>query len=375
MHVITGLEQGGAEAMLVRLLRGLDRESFSQSVVSLTTRGIYGDLVESYGIPLTTLGMAGFASMPGCLVGLGRDVNAFRPDIVQTWLYHADLMGLLASRWASSHASVVWNIRCSSLEPGDVPSSTRWLRWCLTRLSSRPEAVLFNSVAGQSAHHAIGYRPRHSLVLPNGFDLERWRPNSLKRMEFRAEIGVGDDTILVGMVARYHRIKGHKAFFAAAARLRNSIPGIRFVLAGSGITWSNNSLVADIDRLDLKDIVILLGSRTDMPRIMAGLDCLVSTSTSEGFPNVLGEAMACGVPCVATDAGDSRNMVGDTGKIVALGDVDGLVIAVAELMTAGAEEKGVRSMQCRERIAENFELGQVVHRYAHFYRELYASRQ
>lgn len=374
MHVITGLEQGGAEAMLVRLLRGLDREFFSQSVVSLSTRGIYGDQVESSGIPLTALGMAGFASMPGCLVRLSREVRAFRPDIVQTWLYHADLMGLLASR-AGSRASVVWNIRCSSLEPGDMPSSTRWLRWCLTRLSSRPEAVLFNSSAGQRAHHAIGYRPRHSLMLPNGFDLEVWRPDALKRMEFRAEIGVGNDTILAGMVARYHRLKDHKAFLIAAARLRHSIPGIRFVLAGPGITWLNSSLVADIDRLGLKDSVILIGSRTDIPRVMAGVDFLVSTSTSEGFPNVLGEAMACGVPCVATDVGDSGSIVGDTGRIVAPGDVDGLVMAVEELMASTAEEKRVRSMRCRERIAENFELGQVLHRYAHVYREIYASGQ
>jgi len=238
MHVIGGLDQGGAEAMLVRLLRGLDRESFSQSVVSLTTRGVYGDQIEAAGVPLLTLGMTGFFAAPRSLATLRKAIKEQRPDIVQTWLYHADLLGLLAARLAGD-ASVVWNIRCSDLMPGDVPRSTRWLTHLLARLSSRPDAVLFNSTAGREAHRYIGYRTRRIEVIPNGFDLDERRPDPEKRKDFRREIGVGDDTFLVGMIARFHRMKDQSTFLAAAARLKGMGRPITFVLVGLNHDWHN----------------------------------------------------------------------------------------------------------------------------------------
>ena len=172
------------------------------------------------------------------------------------------------------------------------------------------------------------------------------------------------------MAARYHRMKDHKTFLAAAVFLRERVPGIRFILAGSGIVWTNETLAADIDRLALRDSIVLLGPRSDMARVMNGIDCLVSTSTSEGFPNVLGEAMACGVPCVATDVGDSRLIVGDTGHLVAVGDFKAIVAAVVDLVEAAPEAKADRATRCRRRIADNFGLDGVVGRYADFYRLL-----
>jgi glycosyltransferase involved in cell wall biosynthesis/uncharacterized SAM-binding protein YcdF (DUF218 family) len=369
MHVISGLDQGGAEAMLVRLLRGLDRRAFSQSVVSLTTHGVYGDQIEAMGIPLLTLGLTGFAAMPASLLVLRRAIKQQRPDIVQTWLYHADLLGLMAARMAGD-AAVAWNVRCAGLLPGDVPQSTRLLTRLLARLSSSADAVLFNSTAGLEAHRAIGYRPHRSEVIPNGFDLDEWRPDPDRRASLRSELGLSPDAFLVGMIARAHRMKDQSTFLAAAARLKGMRRTIRFVLVGSNHAWKNESLVAEIDQHGLRDRIFLLGPRHDVPRIMAGLDCLVSTSTSEGFPNVIGEAMACGVPCVATDAGDSRLIVGDTGTIVSIGDVAGVVADVSRLMASSVEEQQTRSKRCRCRILEHFELRQVAGRYAEFYSEL-----
>lgn len=374
LHVISGLDQGGAEAMLMRLMKKLDRRSFSQSVVSLTSRGVYGDELEALGIPLHILGLTGFASIPGGLARLRRIVKAIQPDVVQTWLYHSDLLGLVAARMAGD-AAVAWNVRCAGLGPGDVPRSTRWLTSILGMLSSRPDAVLFNSSAGRHAHAAIGYRPRRSVVIPNGFDLDERRPDPERRADFRSEIGVDNATFLVGMVARAHQIKNQSTFLTAAARLKEISPGIRFVLVGLNESWDNKSLVSDIDRLGLRESVMLLGLRQDIARVMAGLDCLVSTSTSEGFPNVLGEAMACGVPCVATDAGDSRVIVGDTGKIVAIGDVGGIVSGIVQLMDSGLEDRTLRSERCRQRIVDHFELSHVAALYADFYRELDAAQE
>jgi len=373
LHVITGLNQGGAEGMLTRLLLGLDRSVFDQRVVSLTGLGVFGDTIEAEGFPVCALGMTGLHSTPRTLQRL-REINAtYRPDIVQTWLYHADLLGLMAAR-LSGDAAVVWNIRCADLALGDVSRSTHWLIRLLARLSSLPEVVLFNSLAGQRSHLALGYRPRAEKMVPNGFDVQAWHPDVGRRRQFRAEIEVTDGTFLVGMVARYHRIKDHRCFFAAAARIRSCRADVRFVLAGQGIAWSNEALVADIEKFGVRDCVILLDSRNDMVSVMAGLDCLVLTSTSEGFPNVIGEAMASGVPCVTTDAGDAGLMIADTGRVVRVGDAVGIAESVLALIASTPQERAALAARCRTRIEENFEIGRVLSRYADFYRELHEQR-
>jgi len=378
MHVITDLEQGGAEGMLVRLVQRLDRGLFSQTVVSLTNRGVYGDIVEDSSIPLITLGMTDFTRVPIALGRLSRIVKEHRPDIVQTWLYHADMMGLLGARLACD-VSVAWNIRCGGLDPGYVPYTTRWLVRILAKFSSQPDAIIFNSVVGKEAHLAIGYHPKCSLVIPNGFDLEVWRPDETRRAKFRAEIRVDDSIFLVGMIGRSHQMKGQSSFLAAAARLKEMGKAVRFVLAGRDFIWSNKSLVANIDRYGLRNQFVLLGPRLSMHDVMPGLDCLVSTSTSEGFPNVIGEAMACGVPCVATNAGDSAIIVGDTGRIVPLADVEGVVKGVVkgveQLMSAGREERAISGLRCRRRIEERFELSNIAARYGEFYKELDENRK
>ena len=374
MHVITGLERGGAETMLTRLLLGLDRHAFAQSVVSLTTRGSYGDLVEASGAVLTTLGMSGFVGMPRCLAVLCGVIREQQPAIVQTWLYHADFLGLVAARLVGG-PSVAWNIRCAELSPDDVPSTTHRLISVLARLSNRPSAVLFNSNAGLHSHRNINYRPRFDLVIPNGFDLDEWYPDLNRRFNFRAEIGVHEKTFIVGMVARYHRIKDHRSFLEAAARIRSSGADVSFVLAGYGIDWSNQALVADIEALDLRDSVNLLGARNDMPAVMAGLDCLALTSRSEGFPNVIGEAMASGVPCVSTDAGDARLIVGDTGNIVPVADAVGLANAIIGLISTSREDRIALAARCRARISEKFSLDRVLALYANFYQDLDEQRK
>lgn len=355
------------------MLRGLEREGFRQSVISLTHRGIYGELIEATGTPLRTLGMTGITAMACGLPKLYRALGSLKPDIVQTWLYHADLLGLLAARLGGK-AAVVWNIRCAVLEPGDVPYSTRWLVQLLALLSGWPDAILFNSAAGLEAHRAIAYRPRRSKVISNGFDIDEWRPDSNRREKFRTEIGVAEDVFVVGMVARYHRMKDHHCFLSAAAKICSSCTDARFVLAGTDIAWNNDALVADIDRLGLRDRVVLLGARDDIQTVMAGLDCLVLTSTSEGFPNVIGEAMAAGVPCVATDVGDAQVIMGDTGTIAAVGDFAAVAEGVLKLMAAGREERSALSVRCRARIAENFLIDGVVACYAEFYRGINEER-
>ena len=360
--------------MLIRLLLGLDRNIFHQRVISLTSRGEFGDTIEAAGIPLDCLGMKGPATIPQVLIGLYRIILSYRPDIVQTWLYHSDLLGLVVARFVG-YGSVVWSIRCAALSPRDAPLSTHWLIRLLARFSDLPDAVLFNSVAGQRSHRAIGYRPRVERMIPNGFDYQRWHLDIQHQKSFRAEIGVTDDAFLVGMVARYHPIKDHRCFLAAVARIHKRHAEARFILVGSGITWSNQALTADIDEFGVRDCVILLGSRSDIVCIMAILDCLVMTSTSEGFPNVIGEAMASGVPCVTTDVGDAGLIIANTGRVVTVGDVDGIADGVLALIACSPDERAELTARCRARIAENFGIEFVLACYADFYKELYEQRK
>lgn len=368
-HVITGLQQGGAEAALVRIAQGLAARGFRQSVISLTGRGFYAEQLEASGVAVQSLGMAGAWMLPGGVPPLIRRLAALAPDIVQTWLYHADMLGLLAARLGGG-ASIAWNVRCSSLQPGDVPNTTRALARMLAFLSAWPDAALFNSAAGLAAHRALGYRPRQTRVIPNGFDMAEWRPDPQRRQAFRTEIGASEGDLVVGMVGRHHRMKDHPSFLAAAARVRRVRRDVRFVLAGTDVTWGNRALAAEIDRLGLVDCVTLLGPRGDVPTLMAGFDCLALTSTSEGFPNVLGEAMASGVPCVSTDVGDAREIIGETGRIVPVGDTAGIADGILDIVGAPLEKRATMSAACRARIAENFEINGVVDRYASFYREL-----
>lgn len=374
LHVITGLGRGGAEAMLLRLLRGLDRQTFTQSVVSLTDHGVYGEAIEADGFRVTAMGLRGMSSAPRCFIGLRKLIQNEQPAIIQTWLYHADLFGLLAA-WRTTNASLVWNIRCATLRSGDVPRSTLGLIALLAKLSAAPEAIVFNSHAGMNAHCASGYRPKQSRVIPNGFDIATWRPSPSERLRIRNDNGISPDDFLVGMVARYHKLKDHRTFLESIYRLGGKYTNIRFLLAGPGIDWDNAELVEQVNAANLKTRVVLLGPRSDIHNVMPGLDCLVSTSISEGFPNVLGEAMSCGVPCVATDAGDSRYIVGDTGWIVPVGDAEAIASAVGELIEANTEERDNRSQRCRTRIATTFEISHVIERYADLYKDLYARQQ
>ncbi len=264
VHLITGLEVGGAERMLARLVTATDRDRFTSIVVSMTDEGAVGPLLTKAGIRLETLGMRRGRADPRAVPRLLRILRAVRPDVVQTWLYHADLLGLVA-RWLGHAPALLWNVRCSeSVGAGAV-------RFALARLSATPDCVIVNSLAGQRFHQGLGYHPKRWEYFPNGFDTRALRPDEAARQRFRGELGIADETIAIGLAARYHAMKDHATFLAAAALLTRSRPGIVFLLAGSGITRDNRELVAAIDAQGLGDRVRLLGEQADMSSSLSGL--------------------------------------------------------------------------------------------------------
>jgi glycosyltransferase involved in cell wall biosynthesis len=363
VHLITGLETGGAERMLARLVTGIDRERHRSVVVSMTGPGIVGPALASAGIELHTLDMRrGVADLPA-IMGLTRVLRQVGPDILQTWLYHADLLGSLVQRLAPPCA-LFWNIRCTETLKTDI------VRKLLIWFSTRPDVVIVNSLAGQRFHEQLGYRPRRWAHIPNGCDTNAFQFDAEARVNLRRELGISDHALAIGLPARYHPMKDHANFLAAAAKLAVIRPEAVFVLIGSGVDSSNRPLSEMIEAYGILQHLRLLGARNDMARVYSALDiATLSSAFGEGFPNVLIEAMSCGVPCVATDCGDSAAILGPTGTVVPPRDPEALAEAWNELIAVGPEARRSLGGEARGRIVRCFELRAIVGRYEALYSE------
>ena len=369
-HLITGLQTGGAERMLSLVAARLDRRRFRSVVVSMTDRGAIAATLDRAGIEVRSLGMTPGVPDPRGLFRLVRILREIRPDILQTWLYHADFMGLMAYRLGCA-PHLLWNIRCSDMSGIALGRISSVLRRMLSRQSTSPDAIVVNSRTGQQFHESIGYRPRRWELLPNGFDTCELRPDLDTRQRFRNGLALSDDIILIGLPARYHPMKDHATFLAAAGRLAATRSQVRFLLTGSGVDADNRELARSIISHGISDRIWLLGERSDMARIYAALDIATSSSAyGEGFPNVLGEAMACGVPCVATDTGDTRLVIGETGIVVPPRDPAALASAWEQLIVLGRAGRRSLGMTARARIDGNYEIGSVVGGYEALYRDL-----
>lgn len=371
MHLITDLDIGGAEIMLSRLVTAMNRQRFENIVVSMMQGGNLRSVIKRDGVEVISLGMRRGVPNPIAVSRLRGLLRAAHPDILQTWLYHADLLGLLARRRAH-RSRLVWNLRTSDLE---MSNRTKLVVRVLARLSHMPDVVIFNSEAGQRVHERKGYVPRCQVVIPNGIDLEKFWPSTEARAQVRAEIGVSSDTLLIGLIARYDPAKDHGSFLRAASVLVRTRRDVFFVLVGRGVDSKNAELEAAISEQHLDGRICLLGERTDIPRLTAALDIATSSSSGEGFPTVVGEAMACAVPCVVTDVGDARSIVGDSGRVVRAKDPDALASAWRELLEIGAKGRADLGARARDRIQKHYSLSAVVRRYEALFEELAANAQ
>ena len=361
VHLITGLETGGAEGMLARLVARCDSARLRSAVVSLTQPGMVGQAIVEVGVPLFSLGMRRGVPDPRGLLRLRRVLRAWRPQVLQTWLYHADLLGLVAWRfgWAPH---LVWNLRCTEM------MESGWLTGLLARGSGLPDAIVVNSREGRRVHEALGYRPRRWVYLPNGFDTAALRPDPAGGRRQRQALGIADDAFVVLLPARWHKMKDHATFLAAAARFAAAHPAACFALAGSGIDPANRALADVIAAHGLADRVLLLGERRDLGAIYPAADIVtVSSAFGEGFPNVLGEAMSCGIPCAATAIGDAAEIVGEAGIVVPPRDPAALAAAWERLAALGPEGRRALGAQARARVVENYDLAAIARRYEALY--------
>jgi glycosyltransferase involved in cell wall biosynthesis len=369
LHLITGLDTGGAEVSLQRLTEAMDCKRFENIVVSLTNPGPLSEAIRRQGIRVHAIHMSRSLPSPAAFWRLYRLLRAERPDVLQTWLYHSDLFGLLAGRVARVPA-ISWNIRCSNMGDEYRRGINGALVRLLARLSPYPDAVVANSQAGREEHAALGYRPKRWAVLENGFDGAVFKPHADAPSDLRRELKLAGDTVLIGLVARYDPIKDHEGFLRAAAELHSTDEKVHFVLVGDGIDNENTILNGLIDDLGIRDRIHLMGRREDIPRLTAGLDIATCCSLGEGFPNIVGEAMACAVPCVVTDVGDAARIVGDTGIVVPPADTQALAGGWRKLIAMGAAGRAELGQSALARVDSHYSLTRFVARYQDFYAAL-----
>lgn len=369
VHIITGLGQGGAEAMLEKLVRTAKTESpeVAQTVVSLKDLGVVGPRLVQLGVPVVALRLGGLrATLAGLrrLFGLLRALP--RDSVVQTWLYHADLVGGVVARLAGRRR-VFWNLRCigrredHGLATGLVLRANALLsRWVPQRIVSCGPAVC-------ESHVRLGYRRAPIVVVGNGFDFERFHAGRGGRAATRGALGLAADDFVIGTVARVHALKDYPTLAQAALQVARDVPRARFLWVGEGVD-SDAELAALLGRLGLGDRVVRLGLRVDIPDLMRAMDAYCLPSRREGFPNVLGEAMACGLPCVSTDAGDAAYLLGDRAWVVPVESPAPLAAALTRLARLPAEERQAIGDANRHRVTARFSIRSVWQQYLAVYR-------
>lgn len=362
LYIITGLGDGGAEAVLHRLVTHDSADE--HHVVSLMGEGKYGPILRDQGVQVTALAMPrGRITLAG-MRRLWRAVRRTRPDVVQTWMYHADLLGGVVGRLCG--VPVVWGIRNTTLEHGQSVRTTITVRRLCGALSRvLPKRIVACAEAAVQVHAATGYDVGRMAVVPNGYDLTRFSPDAALRAQLRQVWGFPKEVPVLGMVARYDPYKDHENLLAALRLLRDRGMVFQAVLVGTGVDNTNTQLTLRISTLGMAGQVRLLGPKTDVVAVMNALDVHVLSSSAEAFPNVLAEAMACGTPCVSTDVGDAAQIVGGTGWIVPSRSPQALAEALGAALQAWTQRSNwvQRQAACRARIEERYSLGSMVQAY------------
>lgn len=367
LHVITGLAVGGAEMALYRLILEFRGSDYRHTVVVLTPGGgMYARYVES-GIKLIVLDVRR-APLSG-LLRLYRLMRTLRPDIVQTWLYHADFLGGLAARIAGNR-NVIWGIRTTDVDGGCARTTSVIRQLCASLSRWVPDTIVCVAEAARRSHSQLGYDASRMVVVGNGFDLSALTPGEGQRAAMRAHCGFKLDAIVVGTLGRFNLDKDHASFVKAAGQLADRHERLRFLMVGKDLDAGNGELMGWIAATGHAGRFVLLGERADVAVCLAAMDIFCLSSRTEAFPNVVGEAMAMGLPCVATDVGDVAVLMADTGVLVPKADPDALARGVAGLMALGAEDRERLGQKARERIGALFTMDCVRERFEEIYEDV-----
>lgn len=370
LHIITSLSTGGAERALYNVLAGGLAQSGNVSVLSLTDEGTFGPRIRDLGVPVFSLDIRRGVPGPVPIQKLRKLVRDLQPEIIQGWMYHGNLAASLAAWLAPGRTAVAWNIRHSLYSLSREKPLTRLVIRAHKRLSTGVNAVVYNSSLSRRQHEAFSINPTPGRVIPNGFDTEAFKPKPESKPALLQYLGFPGNAVVVGHVARFHPMKDHPSFLRAAVEVARQVEEVRFLVVGRRVDL-NNPALAGIVPSDLIDRFHFPGECQYIPTLMQAMDVMCASSAwGEAFPNVLGEAMASGVPCVATDVGDSSIIIGDTGIIVPPSDSSALAKGILSLLLKSQRDRFALGRAARFRIQSYYALSKVVEEYDRLYKDL-----
>ena len=359
MHIITGLNIGGAETQLINLVIARRRAGALDRVVSLVSEGSMAGQLKEAGVPLYDLGMTRGWPTPSGLIKLMFLIRRYRPHIVQSWMYHADLISTVAlrvsGRWGQTR--LIWGLRCSNMNLADYGRSLKLTINICARYSYLPDLIVANSDAGLQAHEKLGYYPKSSRVIPNGIDTDKFKPNSKSRTNVRLELGIEPNVKLVAHVARVAPMKDHETLLRAI----QMVPDIKLIMIGLGTEkYSIES-----------DQCYSLGSRNDVPKLLTACDIIVSSSAyGEGFSNAIAEGMSSGLVPVSTNVGDITQIIGGLGIVVPPRQPQALGSALQKIASEPQEIHNKRKVEVRSRIERCYSTLEYLNNYKKLYLSL-----
>jgi glycosyltransferase involved in cell wall biosynthesis len=360
--------------MLLRLVVQLQQRGVQNVVISLSKREPLAYEFEKQGVPVHTLDIARGWQIGRGLRQLRSLITELSPDVVQGWMYHANLAVSVVAPFLRKKTPVVWNIRRGLDDYRERKFSTRTAVGLSGFLSSRADRIIYCTHESRTQHESFGFVSKQGLVIGNGFDTATFSPDAEMRSAIRTRLGVGEQDILIGNIGRNDSAKGRSFLFDAFAELLRRVPHARLLLVGRGMEESNRELRGRLVTSRIAARVILIGEYTPISNLYPAMDIFCSSSVAEGFPNVVAEAMASGVPCVATDTGNTKVLLQGTGIVVPTRSAQRLAEGLVAMCEQSAEQRRARGLLARERITTSYSLSRIADDYVSLYAEVAEKR-
>ena len=356
--------------MLKRLVEHSKSENlYEPKIISLTSAGELGDYLKGIGIEVNELNIKNVFDIPYALIRLIYLIKLIKPDTIQTWMYHADLLGGLAARMAGNR-NVIWGVRSTEVNAGGLSAIVAVRKACAFLSWWVPHSIVCAAEVSRRAHVSVGYDAARMVVIPNCFDLAGVVATAAQRTALRETCGFGVNDVVVGSLGRFNPDKDQKNFVCAAGRLAQQSPHVRFLLVGRDLVAGNAELARLLVQTGHANRFVLLGERADVPACLAATDIFCLSSRTEGFPNVVGEAMAMGLPCVVTDVGDAAMLVADVGEVVPKEDSVALAQGLARVLEMTPDARQKLGQKAKARIQAEFTIEHARERFETLYEQV-----
>ena len=365
LHIISGLNLGGAENNLFKICTLTNNQLLQHHVISLTDFGFYGNKLKLHNIKVYSLGFKKSLFDIFKFFKLMHLIYKISPNIVQTWMYHSDIIGSIATK-IISRAPIIWNVRHGKY---DNKLSSRIIIFVCSFFSKIfPKAIISCAQSAINIHKHYGYDKSKFVLIENGFDLDYFSKKN--NLIYKKNLGIPINSFVVSYPARFHPQKNHEMFLSAAENILNTIPNVFFILCGRDIGSNNQLLTKLISKYKLRKRVLLLGEVSNIKSIynISDLTCLTS-SEGEAFPNIVAESMACEVLCISTPVGDAPIIINDDKYLIDFNDADGLANSIINFLKLTNTEKIKIGKKCRSNILRRYQIDKIINKYNSLYKQ------